>query len=209
MRKTITIVLASLLTLAFSNAYAQIENGQWSAGGGFTTMSLAGADKGKVFDEIIPGYFFGASLDYAFSTIDGLTVEPGVYIVHYGKTFATYLATHENSHKGNYIHVPLNIKYAFLTEPDLRVSAFTGPRINIGLGGSLFDNSANYAGLKLFDSQWGIGASVLFKEAISLSAGYDFGISRCARDKTVDKAKIRDNAQVRRNSFYFGVGFAF
>lgn len=210
MKKKFAIILTALFTLAGSNAFAQIDGAQWSAGGGFTTMHLVGADKAKVFDEMLPGYYFGASFDYAFSTIDGLTVEPGAYIVHYAKTFASFMATHENSHKGNYLRLPVNLKYTFYPgTSDLRISAFTGPRFNLGLGGSLFDNSANYSGIKPFDAQWGIGASILVLDAISVSAGYDFGLSRCARDRTIEKIKIRDNADVKRNAFFVGVNFAF
>ena len=42
-----------------------------------------------------------------------------------------------------------------------------------------------------------------------MSAGYDFGLSRCARDRTIEKIKIRDNAEVKRNAFFVGVNFAF
>lgn len=33
----------------------------------------------------MPGFYFGVNYDYAFSTIDGLTVEPGLYFMHYSK----------------------------------------------------------------------------------------------------------------------------
>lgn len=44
-----------------------------------------GADADKVMDGGMPGFYYGVNYDYAFSTIDGLTVEPGLYFMHYGK----------------------------------------------------------------------------------------------------------------------------
>jgi hypothetical protein len=58
---------------------------KWTAGGGYTSFSLSGADADKVMDGGMPGFYFGVNYDYAFSTIDGLTVEPGLYFMHYGK----------------------------------------------------------------------------------------------------------------------------
>jgi hypothetical protein len=86
MKRLFTLILAAMLSLLGTSAFAQMAQGEYrmTAGGGFTMFSLTGSDSERVMDEILPGFYFGADIDYVFSTIEGLSVETGGYIMHYG-----------------------------------------------------------------------------------------------------------------------------
>ncbi len=200
MRKLLTIALAATMLFAGANASAQ----RWTAGGGYTMFNLSGSDSKLVMDESVPGFYFGVSFDYPFSSIEGLTVEPGVYLTHYGKDFQTAFTSSSKSYHANYILVPVNLKYEIPMESNVNVAFFTGPRFNFGFGGNMFSKGETYPGLKGLDAQWGLGASVVISEAILLRAGYDFGLTKCIKNHN-----SWDDIKVYRNTFSFGIGFIF
>jgi len=200
MKRFLTTVLAASLMLLGTNAFAQ----QWTAAGGYTMMSFMGQDKPNSLDTSFPGFYFGVNYDYAFSTIDGLTVEPGVYVMHYGKEYEFVGAS--KSYHANYVRVPINIKYRLPIEGDFDLSAFTGPRFNMGIGGNMFSKGETYMGLKLGDVQWGLGAQATIQDAIMFRLGYDLGLTKCIKDNATHSF---DNAKIYRNTMYVGVGFMF
>ena len=75
MKKFLTIIMAASMLLIGTNASAQ----KWTAGGGFTSFSLSGEDAKYVMDGSMPGFYFGVNYDYAFSTIDGLTLSGSLW----------------------------------------------------------------------------------------------------------------------------------
>ena len=92
MKKVFLTLLGAIMLLAGPKASGQITNidGVWSFGGGFSMFNLSGesAEKAKNLGfETMPGFYFGVMLDYPFSSIEGFTLEPGLNIVHYGKSF--------------------------------------------------------------------------------------------------------------------------
>lgn len=204
MKKFFTIVLAASMLLIGSNANAQ----KWTAGGGFTSFGLSGADSDKVMNESLPGFYFGVNYDYAFSTIEGLTVEPGLYFMHYGKDFTLPYNVDSKAYRANYLRIPVNIKYTLPFDEKFSVSAFTGPRFNLGIGGNMFSKGVTYPGLKTLDAQWGFGVSAVIVDAVMLRLGYDLGLTKCIKDNTKDHEGW-SNLKVHRNTFYVGVGFAF
>ena len=201
MKKLLTVLAASVAMAFATSAYAQ----NWTAAGGFSFFQLSGSDADQVSDESIPGFYFGLNYDYAFSTIEGLTVEPGVYFMHYGKTFS-FQGIAEKSYHSNYIRVPVNLKYSYPLTGNFSISGFTGPRFNIGVGGNMFSKGDTYMGLKAFDFQWGLGAAGLISDAIMVRIGYDFGITKCVKD---NMDLHFDNLNIHRNTFYVGIGFTF
>ncbi|MBR1926335.1 MAG: PorT family protein [Bacteroidales bacterium] len=214
MRKTVVSILGALLLLAAPKTSAQISNidGVWSFGGGFTMQSLSGesADKAKALGfESMPGFYFGVALDYPFSSIEGLTVEPGLNIVHYGKSF-TFGNSSEKKNKSyhcNYINVPVNLKYTFPTNSSgFGLSVFTGPRLNLGVGGNSFSTGNTYPSIRPIDAQWGIGLGVTIADAIVARVGYDFGLTKCLKD---NKDIGYDGEIAYRNSLTIGVSFLF
>ena len=129
--KKLTFLLAAAAVLMLSTP----ASAQWGAGFGFSQFTHSGSD--KVLDEAIPGFYFGIKYDFNFSTLEGLSFEPGVNIVHYGKTYS-YLGFGEKEYRANYLSIPLNIKYTVEAGDDFTLSGFTGPRFNLGLGGNMF-----------------------------------------------------------------------
>ena len=153
MKKFLTAILVASMLMVGSKASAQT----WTAAGGYTTFSLMGSDvSGSFLEEIpaMPGFYFGVNYDYAFSAIDGLTVEPGAYFMHYGKEYSFGPA--KRSYHANYVRV----------------------------GGNMFSKGETYPGLKLFDAQWGVGVSALVADAVMFRVGYDFGLTRCIKDNS-------------------------
>ncbi|MCR5132560.1 MAG: porin family protein [Bacteroidales bacterium] len=208
MKRLFTLILAAMLSLLGTSAFAQMAQGEYrmTAGGGFTMFSLAGSDSERVMDEVLPGFYFGADIDYAFSTIEGLSVETGGYIMHYGKAFSFNKAEAKSYH-ANYLRIPVNLKYEIPMDTDgFALAAFTGPRFNLGLAGNMFSTGVTYMGLMRPDAQWGFGISAIIQDAIVLRAGYDLGITKCIKDNS---ALGFNDLNVKRNSFCFGVGFAF
>jgi hypothetical protein len=208
MKRLFTLILAAMLSLLGTSAFAQMAQGEYrmTAGGGFTMFSLAGSDSERVMDEVLPGFYFGADIDYAFSTIEGLSVETGGYIMHYGKAFSFNKAEAKSYH-ANYLRIPINLKYEIPMDTDgFALAAYTGPRFNLGLAGNMFSTGVTYMGLMRPDAQWGFGISAIIQDAIVFRAGYDLGITKCIKDNS---ALGFNDLNVKRNSFCFGVGFAF
>ena len=209
MKKVFVILVGALLLLSGSKAIAQ-RDARMSFGGGFSGFTIGGADaevlKRQNFPKMIPGFYFGVSLDYAFSVIDGLTLEPGAYIFHYGKTFRFGLADDHKSYHANFLQIPLNLKYAIGSDADLGLSLYTGPRLNIGVGGNMFSAGKTYPGIKPLDAQWGFGLGIAIAEAIELRGEYDLSLTNCLKD---NKDLGFDDEIIRRNAFSVGIKFMF
>ena len=209
-RLFIAVMSAALLFSGTAFAQLSVGEGRWLASGGYTTFSLKGTDAGNQFLKNVPampGFYFGASLDYAFSTISGLSVEPGAYIQHYGKAYSFGLTPEKKSYHANYLSIPINLKYTFpMPDSGVGIAVFTGPRFNIGLGGNMFSAGKNYPGLMLVDAQWGVGLAVSVQEAVSIRASYDTGLTKAIKD---NKDLSFDDLIVHRNTLNLGVAFAF
>lgn len=195
MKKLLTAMLTGVLMFLGTGAFAQ-----YSAGGGFSNITLSGADA-KNWDFSLPGFYAGINYDIAFSNLEGLTFEPGVYFAHYGKTFGNKTFP-EQSYHANYLIVPMNIKYGFEASPDFKIAGYTGPRFNLGFAGNAFNKKL--LAFKNLDAQWGFGAVLTFADAVQLRAGYDFGLT-----KAIKNGVSGTNLKVRRNDFHIGVGFIF
>ena len=191
-----------LLVVAASLMFSTKASAQWEAGGGIASFSHKGSD--RVLKENIPGFYFGASYNLFFSPLEGLSFEPGAYIIHYGKTFTYIDGLAEKAYRANYIHIPLNIKYTYEVGDDLSLGVFTGPRFNTGLGGNMFSKGETFPALRWMDAQWGLGIALTYAEAVQLRLGYDYGLTRAVRDRGGNK-----NQKVHRNSILFGVAFLF
>ncbi len=193
--------LAFVLALAASLLIATPASAQTGVGFGYTMFNHSGSE--KMLEEGIPGFYFGVCHNFATSPLEGLSFEPGVYLVHYGKTFS-YLGYAENEYRANYLAIPVNIKYTIEAGSDMTFSCMTGPRFNIGIGGNMFSRGDTYMGLKLTDAQWGIGGALTYSEAIQFRIGYDFGLTKAV--------KIKGNSadpKIFRNVLHVGVAFNF
>ena len=84
--------------------------------------------------------------------------------------------------------------------PSVSLSAFTGPRLNFGVGNAFKSWDHDGIDIKNFDMQWGVGAAVSIVDAVQIRLGYDFGIHKVVRD-------VDDN--IHRNTLLLGIGFMF
>ena len=212
MKKIIVSLIGACMLLVGTGANAQISasDGIWSFGGGFSGFTLGGMDaevvKSKGFDHMIPGFYFGVNFDYAFSAVDGLTLEPGINIFHYGKAFRFGQAEDHKSYHANYLQVPVNIKYSIPMDSAFGMALYAGPRLNIGVGGNMFSAGKTYPGLRPLEAQWGFGVAVAIAQAVALKGEYDVGLTNCLKNNS-DLGF--DDEIVRRNSFSIGVSFMF
>jgi len=196
MKKFLVAAVAAMMLFS-TNSFAQ-----FGFGGGFTSMAFGGGDaKTYAYDDVtLPGFYFGVNYDFAFSTIYGLTVEPGIYLEHFGKTF-DYLS---KAQRATYIKIPLNLKYKYYVMDDIAIGGYTGPRFDFGFGSAMNKTTASNAGLGLkpFDASWGIGVFFSYADAVQLRIGYDWGFNKEIREPLAE-------AKIRRNSFHIGLNFMF
>lgn len=185
MKKLIVAAIAAVMMLIGTNASAQ-----YTAFFGYAHNGFGGSE---AYDDIdFHGIWFGLKYDIAFSSLEGLTFEPGANFV-YGNGNADL--------KAIWINVPFDIKYTLYdVMPSVSLSAFTGPRVNFGVGNAFKSPDHDGIDIKNFDMQWGVGAAVSIVDAVQIRLGYDFGIHKVVRD-------VKDN--IHRNTLLLGVGFMF
>ena len=214
MKKVLFTLIGACMLLASPKVSGQITNidGVWSFGGGYSMFNLSGesAEKAKALGfQPIPGFYFGVMLDYPFSAIEGFTLEPGLNIVHYGKSFIFGNSSDKKnkSYHANFFNIPVNLKYTFPAgDSGFGLAVFTGPRLNLGVGGNCFSTGNTYPAIKPYDAQWGVGLGVTIADAIVLRGEYNFGITKCLKDNK----DIGYNDEIAyRNTLNIGVSFLF
>lgn len=193
MKKLLTTVLAGVLMLCGTHAYAQI-----SVGGGFTHSIFIGPE--RTFGVNYSGFYLGASYDVAFAELEGLTFEPGGYYYYFK----------HNNHKPipdmfmHFLEIPLYFKYTFPLVDDFSIAAITGPRVNLGFAGNTFRKGVEIGdistgdGVRAFDISWGIGTAVTYSNSIQLRLLYDLGMVYSFRD-----------TKMYRNQISVGLAFIF
>lgn len=214
MKKVLFTLIGACMLLASPKVSGQITNidGVWSFGGGYSMFNLSGesAEKAKALGfQPIPGFYFGVMLDYPFSAIEGFTLEPGLNIVHYGKSFifGNSADKKNKSYHANFFNIPVNLKYTFPAgDSGFGLAVFTGPRLNLGVGGNCFSTGNTYPAIRPYDAQWGVGLGVTIADAIVLRGEYNFGITKCLKDNK----DIGYNDEIAyRNTLNIGVSFLF
>ena len=214
MKKVLFTLIGACMLLASPKVSGQITNidGVWSFGGGYSMFNLSGesAEKAKALGfQPIPGFYFGVMLDYPFSAIEGFTLEPGLNIVHYGKSFIFGNSSDKKnkSYHANFFNIPVNLKYTFPAgDSGFGLAVFTGPRLNLGVGGNCFSTGNTYPAIRPYDAQWGVGLGVTIADAIVLRGEYNFGITKCLKD---NKDIGYDDEIAYRNTLNIGVSFLF
>ncbi len=189
MKKFLTTIFVSAALLVSFNSSAQ---SQWGFGGGFISGSFSGAD--LILDiKAYPGFYIGIDRNWAFSSLEGLSLDPGVNFVYMSRD-KTRLPM---------IQVPVHLKYSVDLGPDVRGALYTGPTFNFGMVSNGFskDDVWNEGHrLKRWQAQWGVGAELTFSESIAVKVGYDLGMTRAF-------AFSGDDPRVRFNCFHIGVVF--
>ena len=204
MKKIFAILFAAAALCVSVNASAQ--STEWRASLGYASTSFNGDDCSSYLkDHNLGGVFFGLSKEFYFSTMAGLTFEPGVFFFY--QSGKNGLNTDPKFIKMTYLSVPLNIKYNFEASPELLLGLYTGPVLNIGTGGNVFSKDKFITNTDISDPmhkltqmniQWGFGATAAISEAVQLRVGYALGMSRLIKER-----------DVHNNTFTVGIGFMF
>ena len=204
--KKIRIILLAVALLGATTAYAQQS---WSAGVGYSSTTFNGTDCSQFLAKHpLKGFYAGVSHEFYFSALAGLTFEPGLYF-HYqsGRNDAEMKPKYIKMH---YLSIPMDLKYSFNIATGAMGSLFTGPVLNIGLIGNLYDkgtfkeqgglakDATDLRGLTRANLQWRVGAAVTVAEAVQLRFSYAFGISRLIPEQ-----------ELHNNALTVGLGLLF
>ena len=198
----LTLILAA--TLLGGAAHAQ----DWTAGFGYASSNFHGADCSPFLSSHpLHGFYAGASREFYFSALAGLTFEPGAYF---------YYQTGENKVAGaspkyinmHYLSVPVQIKYTLdLVPGTLTGAAFTGPVFNAGLLGNLYENGKFITNADLenpsrrltrVNAQWSLGLAATVASAVQIRLAYAIGMSRLVPEQNL-----------QQNTFTIGAGLLF
>lgn len=205
MKKIYSIVLGAALMLIGSEAFAQL-----AVGAGYfsatdkstvTVLNTETTSKGS-FD----GFYVGATYGIDLSSVtEGLGFEPGV---------AANFGFDKDDNKVNYkdfaLQVPLNLKYAYELDGDLKIFALAGPALQFGLlKKSTYEEAGTTttvdfydgdgAGYSRFNVLIGVGAGIEFGEKFQIRFGYDFGLLPFVNE---DNIKVTRPGQLK-----FGVAY--
>ena len=201
--KKILILLALAALLGGQAAYAQSE---WNAGMGYTATTFNGVDCSAFLNSRhLTGFYAGVSHEFYFSALAGLTFEPGLFF---------YYLSGRNSNdnkpkfiKMHYLSLPLDVKYSFELSPSMMASLFTGPVLNVGVAGNLFNKNTFVTTkdatdlmhpLTRVNLQWNFGIAATIAQAVQLRVSYAIGVSRLIPEQ-----------EIHNNTFSVGAGFLF
>ena len=201
--KKILILLALATLLGGQAAYAQSE---WNAGMGYASTTFNGVDcSAFMTSHTLGGMYGGVTHEFYFSALAGLTFEPGVFF---------YYQSGRNGNnakpkfiKMHYLSFPLDAKYSFELSPSMMASFFSGPVLNVGVAGNLFNKNTFVTTKDLEDPmhpltrvnlQWNVGLAATIAQAVQLRFSYAFGISRLVPEQ-----------EIHNNTFSVGAGFLF
>ena len=200
--KKIKIILLAAALLCGTAASAQ-QN--WNAGVGFAMNSFNGTDCSSFLAKHpLKGFYAGASHEFYFSALAGLTFEPGAYFYYQsgrndGDLKPKFIKMH-------YLSFPLNVKYTFNAAEGIMASFFTGPVFNVGLIGNLYEKNVfnttkdvtDMSPLTRANLQWNLGFAVTIADAVQLRFSYALGISRLVPEQ-----------EVHNNTLSIGAGLLF
>ena len=201
-RKFKMLVALAALLLGSTVLRAQAD---WKAGIGYAETRFHGADASAFLSEHrLHGFYAGIGREFYFSSLAGLTFEPGVYF--YYQSGQNDAGATPKFVKMHYLSLPLFVKYSFDMGPALLASVATGPVLNLGLIGNLYEDNilATNLGeepqrhLTRGNVQWGVSVSMVIANAVQLKVAYAFGVSRLVPEQTV-----------HNNTFSAGAAFLF
>ena len=201
-RKFKIMVALTALLLGGTAVSAQSE---WSAGIGYAATGFSGADASAFLTgHRLHGFYAGISREFYFSSLAGLTFEPGVYFYYQsGQNDAGLTPKFIKMH---YLSLPLNLKYSFEIAPSMLVALSTGPVLNLGLVGNLYEDNIFVTNpgtdpmrhLTRVNIQWNAGVGIVIANAVQLKVAYALGVSRLVPEQTI-----------HNNTFTVGASFLF
>lgn len=199
----IKIILLAAVLLGGTPAFAQ-QN--WNVGVGYAMNSFKGTDCSLFLTKHpVHGFYAGVRHEFYFSALAGLTFEPGFFFYYQsGRNDADLKPKYIKMH---YLSIPMDIKYTFNITEAAMASFFTGPVVNVGLIGNLyeknqFETTRDAADpmhpLTRVNLQWCFGAAVTIAEAVQIRISYGLGISRLIPEQ-----------EIHNNTLTIGAGLLF
>lgn len=213
--KRIYFILATAAIFLAVNANAQI-----GVGIGYNLLNTTQTLGDESDDGSLNGFYIEATYDFNFmeKSWGSLGLQPGIRYTFGAETDSEELPglTTRYSLAEHYLDVPVNVKYAYDAIPTkLKVYAFAGPVISVGLASSLSTSvndgivkTNNYKDTEYgrFDIKFGVGAGVTVVENLNVKLGYNIGmLNRYTGEQLSKDLKYKKNTGV----FYLGVGFNF
>jgi hypothetical protein len=231
MKKIFTVVLVAVMVATGASAQLGIKVGYISSLDELKVEGLTLSPKGQ------NGFRIGANYDIALSDW-GLSFRPGLnYTFIGGESVLTkvvsVMAEYDSFDINEIDHavgIPLDLKYSYEFPSGVKLYAFAGARINVGLSSKIIINVEGgnvsidaYSGkakltaggqtivedtdeeiYKRLDFQLGMGTGVQYN-AFSLEVGYDWGmLSRFAEDDFSE-----EGITLKRGQLFVGIGYSF
>ncbi len=201
--KKIKILLLAVALLGGASAYAQQD---WNASVGYSTNAFHGPDCSHFLStQPMNGFYAGIRHEFYFSALAGLTFEPG--LLFYYQSGRNQTGAKPKFVKMHYLSFPMDVKYTFTISGGATGAFFTGPVVNVGLFGNLYDKGVFVTNKDLEDPmhqltranlQWGFGMAFTIAEAIQFRASYALGVSRLIPEQ-----------ELHNNTLSVGVGLLF
>ncbi len=201
--KKIKILLIAAALLGSTSAFAQQD---WTASVGYATTAFRGADCSQFLSTHgLHGFYAGIRHEFYFSALAGLTFEPGLLFYYQsGRNDSGLTPKYIKMH---YLSLPMDVKYTFGVSGGATAAVFTGPVMNVGIIGNLFEKGVFNTTKDLTDPlhqltrvnvQWEFGVAFTIAEAIQLRLGYALGMSRLVPEQ-----------DLHNNTFSVGAGLLF
>lgn len=195
-----------LLATALLSGTATFAQQNWNIGAGYAMTSFHGPECSEFLAKHpLRGFYAGLSHEFYFSALAGLTFEPGLYFVYQtGRNDADLKPKYIKMHT---LSVPMDIKYTFNIAVGATAAVFTGPVLNVGLFGNLFDKDVFVTSKDVSDPmhrltrvnlQWNFGLAATIAEAVQLRVSYALGVSRLIPEH-----------EIHNNAFTVGAGLLF
>lgn len=203
--KKLLVIAAAILSFSVANAqivaylgYQNVTGNAKSTAGNTTTKTSASSS----------GFFAGGAMN--FDIASGIGVQPALEL----NFFSDKDGNDKSSAFG--VKIPIDVNYGFEITPDIKITAFAGPSIYLGLSRKLkteyYDvlqdknvkQTIDYyddGDFSRFGLGFGLGAWCDFKDMIRLKIGYDLGLN--------DREKNSDNVTFKENTFSISVGYIF
>ena len=203
--KKLLVIVAAILSFSVANAQVAYLGYQSVSG---TAKTEAGNTTTKTTSSC-SGFFAGGAMN--FDIASGIGVQPGLELNFFsdkeGKNKLTSFG----------VKIPIDVNYGFEINPDIKISAFAGPSIYLGLSrktkGEYYDpiqdkdvtTTVNFYDddndFSRFGLGFGLGAWCDFKDMIRLKIGYEIGLN--------DRETAADNYTYKENVFSISVGYIF
>jgi len=184
MKKIITILVAA--AIAAAPAFAQ----NFSIGAGYLNSTSTSVYSGTSNSTVSNGFYAGLGAEMAINSFASFST--GVYysFLTFYSAAAVVIADAQSRTNEHYVNVPLHLNLGYDLSGGLRLFAYAGPMLNVGLiskttldasvalvnvASTEYDNYADGSEYGRFDVMLGGGAGIQYQN-MKLYGGYNYGL---------------------------------